>query len=945
MNAAEEERLAFAEELEEVALQLATPDKLMSAEQWLSQVQQEYERLGMAAEMFELPEVAGLITWVSGSLQSASATELLEAGKYFSWLEITALIFREPEEVSHLPMLMTELNDPLWPQALPQEQLQAFLLSLRPPEENSTDEVEEVASDNNDTGQPVLGFAADVHPELLDAYMQETPEHVSEAARLIRLIAIGADNAQQRKQAARLAHTLKGSSSVVGVEPIVRFTHRLEDLLDIPVAEMPEGLGDDLEASADCLETLFDHLQSGAGLPDEYEHLLQALADWVDILQDAAADETGKLPDLQPLTELPDFLREEPVADNTEPAPVASEVKDKRYAVVLPNEARIQSLLRLTGELITSTSQTSGVLQQARTLGNRLYEQDEQIRQHLDELEGLIEQQKQTDTVSEPTKSFAGSLADELEMESYSDLYSATSLLTEAAADSRELVQQLQGSIRRLSDELYQQQRVQRQLSDAVLGLRLSPVNNLVPRMERIIRETCRKTGKQAQLEIQGQDLQVDADILRGLTDPLLHLLRNAVDHGIETPAQRKATGKAETGTIRLQFSQAGSHVTLVIADDGAGMDVERIRAKALERGLISQDQPLPDQAVLRLVLLPGFSTRDEVSEISGRGVGMDVVQSAIEQLRGTLQLESQPGKGMRFTINLPQTLIATHALVVRAGGHLLAIPADNIEQLLYISPEENIMDEQGWHIETDRYQLPVLKLADLLHWNGHSPEPMQSHTLLLIRSAEQLHAVYVEEILPSRDIVISSLAPWLNDIHSVQGASVLADGTVAPVLDMIRLFYELENGSLQLCEASNDDDITAGLLPAYAILVVDDSLSNRKSMRLILEGMGYRVHTAVDGMDALKLMNDIAVDMVLTDLEMPRMNGLELTQAIRIWPEKKHIPVVMITSRGTRKHRELAAQAGVDGYLTKPVQEVLLAQEVQQWLATQMKTTGNNNG
>ncbi len=471
MNAAEEERLAFAEELEEVALQLATPGRVLSAEQWLSQVQQEYERLGMAAEMFNLPEVAGLIAWVSGSLQSASATELLEAGKYFSWLEMTALIFREPEEVSHLPMLMAELNDPLWPQALPPEQLQAFLLSLRPPEKNEdgADKAEEADSDNN-AGQPVLGFAADVHPELLGAYMQETPEHVSEAARLIRLIAIGADNAQQRKQAARLAHTLKGSSSVVGVEPIVHFTHRLEDLLDLPMAEMPEGLGDDLEASADCLETLFDHLQSGAGLPDEYEPLLQALADWVDVLQDAAADETGELPDLPPLTELPDFLREdeEPVASTAN--------KDKRTAVTLPNEARI-----------------SGVLQQARTLGNRLYEQDGQIRQYLDELEGLIERQKQTGPVTK-YKLSAGSregapvstvtLTDELEMESYSDLYSTTSLLIEAAADSRERVQQIQNSIRKLSDELYQQQRVQRQLSDAVLGLRLSPVNNLVPRME-----------------------------------------------------------------------------------------------------------------------------------------------------------------------------------------------------------------------------------------------------------------------------------------------------------------------------------------------------------------------------------------------------------------------------------------------------------------------------
>ncbi|MEZ5534189.1 MAG: response regulator [Thiolinea sp.] len=952
MNAAEEERLAFAEELEEVALQLASQDFSLPDAQRIQQVNEEYDRLAMAAEMFALPEVAALVEWAAGSLHSAQAGDLLNAGKYFGWLEMTALTFREPEEISHLPMLIAELNDPLWPDALAPEQLQSFLLSLRPVHEGD-DSAGDVSADAGDKNP--LSFGEDVHPELLGAYMQETPEHVSEAARLIRLIAIGANSAEQRKQAARLAHTLKGSSSVVGVEPLVSFTHRLEDLLDFPLKNMPEGLGGTLEASADCLESMFDHLQSGAGLPDEYDSLLQSLGDWVDRLQDEAGDEDDvSLPDLKKLTELPDFLREDAAeqADGQTPAEVSAE---KRISVSAPNEARIQSMLRLTGELITSTSQTSGVLQQARALSNQLYQQDEQIRLRLDELDGLIDQQKQgypgagkaagAGIASALSRADDKLVADELEIESYSDLYSTASLLTEAAADSRELAQQLQASIRKLGDELYQQQRVQRQLSEAVLGLRLTPVNNLVPRMERIVRETCRKTGKQVELKITGQDLQVDADILRGLTDPLLHLLRNAIDHGIEVPEQRNKLKKPQTGTIKLNFSQAGNHVTLIIEDDGAGMDIERIRAKALERGLIKADQELSEQAVLRLVLLPGFSTRDEVSEISGRGVGMDVVRSSIEQLRGTLQLDSEPGQGMKITINLPQTLIATHALVVRAGGHLLAIPADNVEQLLYISAEESIMDEQGWRIKTDRYQLPVMKLSDMLHWSGSAPEAGQSHTLLLVRSAQQPYAFYVEEILPSRDIVISSLAPWLNFIHSVQGACILADGSVAPVLDMLRLLYELENGSLQLRESSDDDQPSSGAMTTYSVLVVDDSLSNRKSMRLMLEGMGYLVHTAVDGMDALKLMNDVHVDLVLSDLEMPRMNGLELTQAIRIWPEKKHIPVVMVTSRGTRKHRELAAQAGVDGYLTKPVQEVLLEQEIQKWLGTQMNTTGNNNG
>ncbi|CAA6825862.1 MAG: Signal transduction histidine kinase CheA (EC [uncultured Thiotrichaceae bacterium] len=960
MNVSVEERLAFAEELEEVALQLSMQDASLPLAQRAQQVSEEYERLTMTAEMFALPDVSALVGWVGSSLQTEAAEALLDSGRYFSWLEMTALTFREPEEIGHLPMLIGELSDPLWPEPLSPESLQSFLLSLRLEAEEPGHE-EPGSATAEASGNDPLSFDDDLHPELLDAYMQETPGHVSEAARLIRLIAEGKNTADERKQAARLAHTLKGSSSVVGVEPIVRFTHRLEDLLDFPLKAISGQLSETLGASADCLETMFDHLQTQAGLPEEYEFLTQALGEWIDQLGDESAgdDDDLQLPDLKQLTELPDFLREDAdeaaeLSDATvEDEPVIGQKLSPRPSATSARvkDDLIQSMLHLTGELITSSNQTAGILQQARDVSAQLYQQDEQIRLRLDELDGFIDQQKQAassaEMASTPDKPGENGIVrqgaaatDELEIESYSDLYSTTSLLTESAADSRELAQELQAGIRKLTDELYQQQRVQRQLSSAVLGLRLTPVNTLVSRLERIVRETCRKTGKRVELDIQGQDLQVDTDILQGLTDPLLHLLRNAIDHGIEVPENRLAANKAETGSVRLSFSQAGNHVTLVLEDDGAGMDVERIRERAIERGLVAADKEMTDQAVLRLVLLPGFSTRDEVSEISGRGVGLDVVKSAVDQLRGTLRFESTLGQGTRMTITMPQTLIATHALVVKSAGRLLAIPADNIEQLLYVSADESIVDENGWRIDTDRHQMPVMKLSDILNWSSAPPVTDQSQTLLIVNSEQKSYALYVEEILPSRDIVISSLAPWLSHIHSVQGASVLADGGVAPVLDMLRLMYELENGSLQLFAGEQADAPAASWLKKV-VLVVDDSLSNRKSMRLMLEGMGYLVHTAVDGMDALKLMNDTTVDLVLTDLEMPRMNGLEFTQAIRIWPEKEHIPVVMVTSRSTRKHRELAAQAGVDGYLTKPVQEVLLGQEAHKWLDTQMKTMG----
>ncbi|HMT92758.1 response regulator [uncultured Thiothrix sp.] len=934
------DRLAFAEELEEVALQLSMLDSSLETAMQLEQVGAEYERLGMTTEMYGWQDVLAVVNWASRSLTTSAAPELLAEGKYFGWLEMTALVLREPNELSHLPMLMAELMDANWPEPLDAQLLQQFLLNLR-----ASGQAEQSELEIEPRVPAELTFAADVHPELLTAYLAETPGHITEAARLIRLVAEGHSSREQQRQASRLVHTIKGSSGVVGVEPIANFTHKLEDLLDAGALQtLPEGLGDTLTASADCLEALLEHLKAGSGLPDEYAQLDSDLSVWQTRLAQIAEEEgvEDELPTLVPMASLPSFLTEPKTEAVT--AELVEEDEDLPSVPATPqlagsmvvNEEKVARLLRLAGELITSSSQSAELLQQSSRMGKQLYQHDEQIRQRLDELETAIESQAQRQAKGVKTTQKDGQTLDNLELESYSDLVSANNLLMEAAADSHELVQNLQQMIRRLTDELYQQQRVQRQLSDAVLAMRLTPVSSLVPRLQRIVRETCRKTGKKAEIEIHGQHLQVDADIFKGVTDPLLHLLRNAVDHGIESPEERVAAGKAETGKIMLNFTQRGNHIALSLEDDGAGMELEKIRARGLERGLIHAEAELSEDALLRLVLQPGFSTRDEVSEVSGRGVGMDVVQAAVEKLRGTVNLSTQTGVGTKVVLDMPQTLISTHALVVRAGEHWVAVPADSIEQVLYVAANESIADNGTWRIHTNRYQLPVEPLAQLLHWPAPPVNIQQAHTMLIIRSETGVHALYANEVLPSRDIVIKSLAPWLSYLPGVQGACILANGIVAPVLDMIRLVRDLEEGKIHL-RAPDEVKVVEVSQAASTILVVDDSLSNRKALRLILESMGHVVHTAVDGLDALQVINTTPVDMILTDMEMPRMNGLEMTQAIRIWPEMKDLPIIMITSRSTRKHRDLAEQAGVDGYLTKPVQTAALQEQIQKWLDTQL--------
>ncbi len=943
----EEERLGFAEELEEAALQLFQINLSLTETERLQLADEEYGRLQATAAMLGWPELSALISSRRKLFKHTDSARLLAEGCLSNWLELTALVLRDSGDAEHLPLLSAALSDDAWPEALSMPILQDFLLSLRLPadEIDSSDAVQTVATlqtdaaDNQETQetQTVLQFADDIHPELLAAYLEETPGHITEAAHLIRLLAKGSLAPEQKNQASRLLHTLKGSSGVVGAEALAVFAHDLEDLLAYPLQLVPEGLSALLESSADCLESLFEHLQAKLPLPAVYWPLRHELQQWHQRLSEQQEVEVPpvamKAPlSLQQLTGLLEKVGHH--ADESDEF-TADQAVTQAFAAPLSQgvtESRMRHLLNLTGELIASMSQTAELLNQGLQLGRQLYRQDEQVRSRLDELEALLEQQN---APSQRQRQLDTTTFDALEMDSYNDVQSTVSLLAESMTDSREMAANLQQCVQQMRDEFYQQQRVQRQLSEAILGMRMMPVSTLIPRLERIVRETCRVTGKKAEITVEGQQLQVDSDILKGITDPLLHLLRNAVDHGIETPAVRLEQGKAETGIISLKFSHLGNYIQLSLQDDGAGMDNTLIRQRAIACGLIQEEAELDDSALLRLTLQPGFSTRDHVNAVSGRGVGMDVVQAAVSRLRGHLAISSQAGQGSCFTIELPQTLMATHALVVRAAGQLLAIPADRIEQLLYVSADQQILDEQGWRIETERYQLPIMQLAHVLQWVGQPIEEVKDCTFLIVRHEPQPYAFYVEDILPSRDIVIKTLAPWLDYIPGLQGACVLVNGKVAPVLDMVRLLQDMDSGELVPFDAQDDHNaLLARERPNVAtLLVVDDSLSNRKSMRLMLEGMGYAVHTAVDGLDALQVLNHTAMDMVLTDLEMPRMNGLEMTQAIRIWPERKHLPVLMITSRSTRKHREQAAQVGVDGYLTKPVQLSELQAHLQKWL------------
>lgn len=962
---------AFAEVLEDVALQLSSLNPLTEEPEDIaataSTVVTECQRLSETAHQYGMTGIAQTAEWIHHQLLSfqemlpEAILELLQGGQLFGWIELAAFALREPEDHSHLPAIAAELMNEAWPEPIPADIMENLLLNLRvntlqvaPTEAEASTTIETVEAIESPIQSTTaiapnpLAWDADIHPELLEAYLQETPGQIAEAARLIHLISQGDNTPEQKRHAARLAHTVKGASGVVGVKALAAFTHRLEDILELDInPHLPNGLGQTLAACADCLETLFDHLQEHKPLPDEYDGLLAEMDAWELRLAEATPAESAKpdISELLPSTPLilPDFITQSGLAaddntNNTDSPPNTEVPRSTSTHLSVPLET-VQRLLNLAGELITSTSQIAEQAQHTLAFGKQLQQQDEHIRQMLEELSETIDQQSINLHSPSTYQSFAtlsqADGFDQLELEAYNDLHSTSNLLTESIADNRELTRNLQQQIRQISEQVYQQQRLQRQLSETILRTRLIPVQSIVTRFERTVRETCRRTDKQANISIIGQNLQVDTDILQGLNAPLLHMLRNAVDHGIETLEARQAAGKPPEGQIELRFEQKGNQIHLTLSDDGQGLNSEQIRARAIERGMIKSDSKLSEADTLRLILQPGFTTRDQVSDISGRGVGMDVVQTAVEDLQGLLHISSQVGQGTTIHIQVPLTLIATHALLVRAGGNLVAIPSNTIQQLLYVAPDQYRFEGEHWFIQHQEQSLEVLPLAQLLDWQAPSPDLHKGHSLLIIASEQKSYAMYVDEIQQPRDIVVKSLAPWLNLAHGVSGACILANGAVAPVLDVLRILRHLENGQLTL--KSNQTHHTDKTTQRPLILIVDDSLSNRKSLSLMVEQMGYQPLTAIDGLEALQQLHEHTIELVLTDLEMPRMNGLEMTQAIRIWPEKSHLPIIMITSRGTQKHRNMAQQAGVDAYLTKPVDHDTLNKQLQRWLKTQL--------
>jgi len=512
---------------------------------------------------------------------------------------------------------------------------------------------------------------------------------------------------------------------------------------------------------------------------------------------------------------------------------------------------------------------------------------------------------------------------DPLELDRFSTLQQLSRALAESAADISGLQGVLDDLARNYDSLLHQQSRVSSELQDGLMRARMVPFEGIVPRLRRVLRQAAADTGKQVRLLLEGTHGEMDRNVLERMTAPLEHLLRNSVAHGLESPEKRTKAGKPEEGTVQVQLRREGSEMVLSVRDDGAGLNRTAIRERAEQRGLLQSGAAIDDIDLDRLILESGFSTYDSVSQLAGRGVGMDVVYNEVRQLGGSLDIASRQGEGAEFTLRLPQTLAVTQAAFVQIGETQFAVPVASVSGIGRISHARFEAGEGGYVYGGEEYTL-----YNLGHLVGHAPARAEGEAqvpLLLIRAGDMRAAVAVDQVLGNREIVVKAVGPQLASIPGIYGATITGDGSVVVILDIAPLVRRHLAQPQQPASAAPVQEQRRVPL----VMVVDDSLTMRKVTGRVLERHNFEVTAARDGVEALEKLEDRVPDLMLLDIEMPRMDGYELATAMKADPRFKDVPIVMITSRTGDKHRQRAFDIGVQRYMGKPYQELDLMRNV----------------
>jgi chemosensory pili system protein ChpA (sensor histidine kinase/response regulator) len=632
------------------------------------------------------------------------------------------------------------------------------------------------------------------------------------------------------------------------------------------------------------------------------EPVMTATAAATDVMAEAAATSSAMPVSLRPPAPVPPGREPVAGAERGEMARVSAELLDEllnHAGEVSITRARVEQQLGLVDFNLAELSRTV----------TRLKEQLRKL-----EMETEAQVLHRHDQESGHRLGF-----DPLELDRYSSIQQYSRALAESVSDVASLQQLLEGLVAETQNQLQLQARTVTELQNGLMRTRMVSFQRHVQRLARIVRQAAADTGKQAELVVEGATGELDRQVLDRMLPPFEHLLRNSVVHGIEPPEQRRAHGKPAAGRISLRLQREGSEVIVEVSDDGAGMNLAAIRSRGLALGLIGADQELIDEDVMQLVLEPGFSTAGTVTQQAGRGVGMDVVATEVKKLGGALHMHSKAGVGSRFTIRLPLTLAVSHALVVRTGDEYYALPLPTIEGVVRL-PREEVAAHLRSDSATFTYGDHKYRLQPLALYVGLEAAPLAETDaaipVVLVRAGEHSTGLVADELIGSREIVVKPVGPQISAIRGISGATILSDGRVVIILDITALVR-----AEWRVRATAPTPRERGDRRIFA-LVVDDSITVRRVTQRLLERNGMRVMTARDGADAMTLLAEHVPDIILLDIEMPRMDGYEVAAQVRADPRLRDVPIIMITSRSGDKHRAHAIELGVDDYLGKPYQE-----------------------
>nr|WP_254460786.1 Hpt domain-containing protein [Xanthomonas sacchari] len=773
---------------------------------------------------------------------------------------------------------------------------------------------------------------ADLDRELVDIFVDEGKDLLDHCDRLIAELRAAPQDREVLGGLQRDLHTLKGGARMAGINAIGDLGHGIESLLEAVAAHRTELDRQDVQ----LLERGFDRLHQLLTLTGNH----RALAMPQDLIGAFDARTRGQafaaVGDAETGTAVA-----APEAEDTQAAAALAAVAaplsaplpvdgapDEESTIARPMQEQVRVRADLLDRLVNHAGEVaiyrSRLEQQLGAFRGAMAELDRTNARLRDQLRRLdLETEAQIVARYQREQDQAEQSFDPLELDRFSTLQQLSRALNESAADLGGLQGVLDDLARQYDGLLQQQSRVSSELQDGLMRARMVPFDGLVPRLRRVVRQAASETGKQVHLSLEGTHGELDRNVLDRMVAPLEHMLRNSVAHGLEAPEQRRAAGKAEEGNIAIRLRREGSEIVLEVADDGAGLDREAIRRRAEQRGLIAADAALSDDELDALIFAPGFSTYDQVSQLAGRGVGMDVVRNEVRQLGGSVDIHSVRGQGVTFTLRLPQTLAVTQAVFVQIGDTTFAVPVASVSGIGRIGRERFEAGTGGYRYSGEEYAL-----YDLGSLVGQAParaEGQMQVPLLLVRAGDLRAAVAIDQVLGNREIVVKPVGLQIASVPGIYGATITGDGRVVVILDIAPLVRRYLAQPLRpVVEA-----VPAEQRRVPLVMVVDDSLTMRKVTGRVLERHNFDVVSARDGVEALERLEERVPDLMLLDIEMPRMDGYELATAMRADPRYAAVPIVMITSRSGEKHRQRAFELGVQRYLGKPYQELDLMRNV----------------